>query len=454
MKKQILLVDDDAAYANVVHRVLMKSGYDVETVYQPTQGLQLLKLKKFDLILSDFKMPKMNGLQFFEEIRKTDSSVPFVIMTGFANEHQPESVIQTGASGFLAKPFNSESMLKLFKAILFDESDQEAFEAPEVEFRELGIDEFISGKIGNFNIFVRLESGRFLKVVHSGEELTPGRLLAYKKRGLTSLYLKLEDYQKYVDMQLKLAQAVTQSQVVSREKRVAFVRRSNEFVLHQIFSFGVDEHLFQHVKNLMELNIKTLAQSDELLNLIGSLNSISDQMISHSMGVSIYSTLLAKALGWDSQDALFNIYVGALFHDMGLRTMPLSMTQKPYVDYTAEELKEYQRHPLIALDMLKGFPDITTEVLLIIAQHHESPTGNGFPAGLSDALIFPMAKVVAIADEFCELVIKSPGSASHGVLRSHVDALKFLTQIKGSFLDQKMLEVFLGLFSSTKKGAA
>ena len=102
---RILVVDDEQAMCTMVTRFLRISGYDSESATDPTKALELLKLNSFELVISDVKMPGMDGIQLLSEILKIDPTPDTIIMTGHTDAYTFGDIIKAGAADFISKPF-------------------------------------------------------------------------------------------------------------------------------------------------------------------------------------------------------------------------------------------------------------------------------------------------------------------------------------------------------------
>jgi DNA-binding NtrC family response regulator len=114
MSARILLVDDDAGLRRIVQFKLAKQGYQVTSAADGAEALSLLKSNRFDLILSDLKMPNLGGLELLEQVKKHQSDTEVILMTAFATVSQAVQAVKLGAFDYLTKPFEDE---QLFLAI-------------------------------------------------------------------------------------------------------------------------------------------------------------------------------------------------------------------------------------------------------------------------------------------------------------------------------------------------
>ncbi|MEN6468866.1 MAG: sigma-54 dependent transcriptional regulator [Smithella sp.] len=117
MKARILVIDDDAVACEFLQEVLLRDGYDV-TAY--TSAMEALKqdLSKYDLLMSDIRMPGMDGLQFLSEVQKKWPNLPVILMTAYGSLETTMEAISLGAWDYISKPFSPEDCRTLVKKVL------------------------------------------------------------------------------------------------------------------------------------------------------------------------------------------------------------------------------------------------------------------------------------------------------------------------------------------------
>ncbi len=111
MKKQILLVDDQVSFCHHIKAVLEQEGYEVAVANSADQALHLLSFKAFDILLTDMKMPGVDGLELFKMARKADPDISGIIMTAYGSIASAVESIKQGITDYLQKPFEPEALL-------------------------------------------------------------------------------------------------------------------------------------------------------------------------------------------------------------------------------------------------------------------------------------------------------------------------------------------------------
>lgn len=109
----ILVVDDSSVMRKIVIRSIRQAGYgdhEIEQAEDGAEGLQMARSFKPDLILSDWNMPNMNGLEFVEALRAEGMTAPFGFVTSESTPEQKAQGMAAGASFLLSKPFTADDL--------------------------------------------------------------------------------------------------------------------------------------------------------------------------------------------------------------------------------------------------------------------------------------------------------------------------------------------------------
>ena len=122
-KKKILIIDDDIDICQLLQRFLERKGYSATTAFKANEGLDVLSRRSFDLVLTDFRLPDMDGLDLISEIKKAKPDIPVIVITGYSDVKQAVKVIQLGASEYVTKPIFPEEILVHIKNALTEKTE-------------------------------------------------------------------------------------------------------------------------------------------------------------------------------------------------------------------------------------------------------------------------------------------------------------------------------------------
>ncbi|MCY1665273.1 response regulator [Rhizobium sp. SL86] len=120
MNARILTVDDSASIRLTTRVALSNAGYAITEAVDGMDGLSKLKGGQFDLVVTDLNMPNMDGLTMIRELRKIPScmGVPVIFLTTESDNELKQQAKSAGATGWLTKPFDPESLVKIVKKVL------------------------------------------------------------------------------------------------------------------------------------------------------------------------------------------------------------------------------------------------------------------------------------------------------------------------------------------------
>lgn len=114
---RLLVVDDDQDTCANLADILSDLSYDVKTARDATSALQLLDEQAFDVVLLDLKMPEMDGLQLYREVKRRSSSTVAILITGFADADTRKRADQLGVWRILPKPIDVPALLPMISEV-------------------------------------------------------------------------------------------------------------------------------------------------------------------------------------------------------------------------------------------------------------------------------------------------------------------------------------------------
>lgn len=111
MPKKIMIIDDEEGLCRMMSIVLMDDGHAVRTFSDPREAVDLFRPGIWDLVISDIKMPGMNGLEVLQRIKACEPHIPVIVITAYATVEMSIQALRKGAYDMLTKPFEPEELL-------------------------------------------------------------------------------------------------------------------------------------------------------------------------------------------------------------------------------------------------------------------------------------------------------------------------------------------------------
>jgi DNA-binding NtrC family response regulator len=119
MPDRLLVVDDEPNMLRLLKTILMdKTGYEVTTTNNPLEVSKLLQESHYDLVVTDLKMPLVDGIDLIGIVKNIDATLPIIVITAYGTIETAEEAIQKGAYDFITKPFRKETILITIKRAL------------------------------------------------------------------------------------------------------------------------------------------------------------------------------------------------------------------------------------------------------------------------------------------------------------------------------------------------
>ncbi|HKN61050.1 MAG TPA: sigma-54 dependent transcriptional regulator [Candidatus Acidoferrales bacterium] len=114
-KPSILIVEDEAKMRRLLELQLGDEGFVAQSAPDAEAGLQMLGKQPYDLIVTDFKLPGMSGLEFLQAVRRTDANVPVIIMTAYGTVESAVEAMKAGANDYVLKPFSLAELVLVIR---------------------------------------------------------------------------------------------------------------------------------------------------------------------------------------------------------------------------------------------------------------------------------------------------------------------------------------------------
>jgi HD-GYP domain-containing protein (c-di-GMP phosphodiesterase class II) len=261
---------------------------------------------------------------------------------------------------------------------------------------------------------------------------------------IENLYMRFEtkrDHEKFLQKNLS---KVLESNHISEPEKSNILYQTSLSLVEEIFE---DPHSVESLRRSMssvKSTIHHLNRSDSHFFSLMEFATSNFSEYSHALHTTAYSLRLAQTMGVKAYNDLAAIGVASLLHDIGKSRIPREILDKPSA-LSEDELKLVQLHPQFSYELVhdsRSVPELSERIIL---QHHERPTGKGYPRGLTDDIHY-FSKIVALADCFDSLT-----SDRH--FQAAIKPMQAVERLRGDLkddYDQKLLVGFIQMLKRVK----
>lgn len=309
------------------------------------------------------------------------------------------------------------------------------------------ISEFMSGGAIPVNVYIKLSNEKYVLIAKEGSKTSINQMRTFEKQTVDTLYVEDAEYHRLVAQNITIADMVISRSDITQSKKADFLIKSSASVMKQIEHFGFTRDSFENAKQVSQKTTMLIEAKPELYHIMHSLSSISDDILSHSVGTSAVSVMIGKMLGWTFKGTFEKVSLGGLLHDIGLRQIPKEILNKPKAYYTIEEFHAYESHPFKGMELLRTITNVPDDVVAIAYEHHENSIGQGYPRKLRDVRLNPLSKIVIMADAFVELTLPTHGLPG----KSPEEALEYIERVLGQPFNKDAFQALKMLVKTSTK---
>ena len=400
-KPRILVVDDDAEIRELII-FFIESQFPVQVVAAENGLVAKEILEKdplFQIVVSDYHMPKMNGGELLQYIKSTNLLAKFILLSAT----DPDSAVGAKVlkpDALAEKPFFAEALKAALQKFLPKASNQDhSGEYVRVSIRNL----FQLGSIPHA-LYARLSESKYIRVVCGHDIFGNEETEQFKKKGITHLYIKHEHANAFFKQLMEVYLALSQRESMSEGDMLAVSAEINSAIQDMASSFGFSPELEQVTKTGVNLALKTIETNPSLRKLFEQLSVESDNYLAiHCSRLPYLANYISKLMGWVSGATAEKMALASFLHD-SILSLPNEMTRELehgqlLTSLSPNAYQVFVQHPVKAAKMVAKFTEIPPDVDIIIAQHHESCKGTGYPMGLNHTRIAPLSCVFIVAHD-------------------------------------------------------
>ncbi len=268
------------------------------------------------------------------------------------------------------------------------------------QMQSVPIQEFVGRDTIPVDVYILLGGKKYLLVGKNGQPMD--RIRKYMEKGLDRIYMRISDYSYFMHLLITEAASGVSASDATDLTRVVNLQSAMESVYRELAENGLDESVINHVKMVNHVTLTLVAKNPRLTDLFARLVKTRPNIAEYSMMVSVISAMIGVAQEWTKPGTIEKLALGGFLHEVGRTKLPRELLDKPVSSMTKDELVIYQNHTEIGYQLLLQLKSVPEDVLDIVREHHERADGSGFPRGIKDLQMNPLAKVVAVATAFCD----------------------------------------------------
>jgi response regulator RpfG family c-di-GMP phosphodiesterase len=481
--EKILVVDDEKLIVELCRRILDKKDYEVRTAYSGLQALEICESAPIDILLTDIKMPGIDGLELIQKARKHQPDMAAVVITAHGTINIAIEALKLGAMNFIVKPFKPDTLLssvqdvierrQMTREIARLKSLMPLFETTKTLMSEVNLNRLLNLVVHFAVKETKAEEGSLLMLDGAGElrscvvtDFVPNmvgilgnpngeRVARWTMKHRLPLLLnrnlqqngRSQVDQEFMDIfqnndllsilsvpLMKNEQVIGILNLTKLTERTPFSKADQELVTILCGQAAIaveNARLFQGLKT---------ANLDTIRALGSALEAKDVDTKGHSDRTVIMALAVALRLGMSQQEQEWTQYT-AILHDIGKIGVPESILNKPD-KLTSEDFEVMKRHPVLGCEMISQI-EFLRPIVPFVRADHERWDGKGYPDGLAGEAIPLIARIVAVVDAYDAMTSdriyrKAPGKEY---------AIQELKRRAGTQFDPTVVKAFLEVLS-------
>jgi putative nucleotidyltransferase with HDIG domain len=273
-------------------------------------------------------------------------------------------------------------------------------------YKQWSLRKIIPGERIPAPLYLHLE-GRYVQYRGKGQIIDRTTFDRMEIKNFQHFFILESDEQEFeiwsTQFQIEAAQAMISAHEGPGEGIRARRQEAQRKIADIFHSFHAEESISQVLETSTQL-VDELTKQPFTSKPLAELQTLSRGTADHSVNVSVLSVYLAVNMGYSHMIILKHLAAGALLHDIG-KIEALRVEESNVAEYE----KKLHEHPTLGEAMVSKMENVSREVKMIVAQHHEFHDGTGYPNALHGNQIYDLARIVAIANVFDGLVSEGKG---------------------------------------------
>jgi putative two-component system response regulator len=411
-KPNILIVDDSPSVRFLIRKLLKPMNVEIEEAADGMEGLDRVKKRSFDLVISDVDMPRMNGLEFCRSFKSIETcrAIPVIMVSAFDSERDIRRGFEAGVEFYLSKSDVKTDLLQTVQRIL-----------SKATFRQKRVVLVVDDSASIRHIVKEGLQNAGFQVITAGNGRTALAVMKKRRPDLILSDIDMPEMNGFElcrtvksDNDLSSIPFVVMSTNKERGHMKGMIENGATSYITKPFNpdhlvILIEKYLSDHVALLLKDRERLERERNLMLGGITSLISALEARDAYTRGHSeAVADILSEmvALTGANPNEIESAHIGGRLHDIGKIGVPDSILLKPG-RLSIEEMDEIKRHPVTGKNILESIPSLS-EIIPIVHFHHERWDGKGYPLGLKENEIPLWARFTAVADTYHALTSDRP----------------------------------------------
>jgi putative nucleotidyltransferase with HDIG domain len=442
--EKILVVDDEEMIRDLCYHILSAEGYQVMTAPNGKAAFEELNRSMTDLLITDIKMPGMDGMELFEKVRGLNRDIVTIFITGHGTIDTAIESLMSGVDGFVLKPFTQEELLgtverSMNRSRLQKENIRLKALIPLFEISKLLVTEIDLAHlfkiitevlVQEFSVervsLMLLDENNDNLLIRASHGLSTEMALKARRKsgeGISGLVLKnrkplIISRGKHDDREVMNALNLLDEMPVS-SMSVPLIGRDKMFGVLNVSKYTDPPFTISDLQVLLILSSQVVTAMENaglyeslrenyfrtVQALVAAVEAKDPYTRWHSTNVAKYAVAIGRDIGM-SPTQLEDIHISSILHDVGKIGISESIICKPD-RLSLEEFDIMKDHPAHGIRILEpiGF---APAIIDAIYQHHERYDGKGYPRGLAGEQITLAARVLSVSDTMDAMLSERP----------------------------------------------
>lgn len=412
--KVLFMANTTTESSNAIKR-LMGNNFPKIQLVEVHAGSNLMELMTtdgpFSFVLMDIDNKNIDVSELYTTISDTLGTRPFIFVGSpvSVKSYMTNEILQHPLTNFIVQTPLTPDEFK--KAILssIEWVKQEEFEESILEFSR---DDLHKMRLRNFYLFEQMPYDVYLELTPTkfGKVITKNKIYShqliqnYSRKNIKNLFLRKDEHLKFLDTSIKNLIKIYEAKLSDRSKYVTLHLKTIFFIHQFIKTLSVSDEIIKLTHLFISSVHEVVKSHDNMSDLLEQFTGNANMTFAeHGMATAYVCESILYNMGWSADMSRDKLLLASILQDIGLSNDEMlkirSLNDPNYKMFSEEDQLEFKNHPLKAAQLstfFSGFSDVD----FILSEHHEHPSGDGFPKGLNSSGLTTISCIFILASNF------------------------------------------------------